>query len=160
VLRPGGTLFFAGEPSRHGDRIAAIPKRAGVRAAPVWRRALGARPAPEGAGHGSEASVADHALEGMVDVHAFVPSDLEAHATGAGFEAVRVRGEELLANWFGWFNRTLEASADPSDIPAPWIQYAYRGYVALQEVDRRVLEPRLPPEIFYNLMLAARKPGG
>jgi hypothetical protein len=41
----------------------------------------------------------------------------------------------------------------------PWIQYAYRGYIALQEVDRRVLEPRLPAEIFYNLMLAARKPG-
>ena len=29
VLRPGGTLFFAGEPSRQGDRIAAWPKRAG-----------------------------------------------------------------------------------------------------------------------------------
>ena len=28
VLRPGGTLFFAGEPSRQGDRIAAWPKRA------------------------------------------------------------------------------------------------------------------------------------
>ena len=41
-----------------------------------------------------------------------------------------VRGEELLANWFGWFNRTLEASADPKDIPWGWIQYAYRGYIA------------------------------
>ncbi|MEA2291787.1 MAG: hypothetical protein QOF17_807, partial [Solirubrobacteraceae bacterium] len=128
VLRPGGTLFFAGEPSRHGDRIAAIPKRAGVRAAPMWRRAIGARPAPRGSRHGSEATPADHALEGMVDVHAFVPGDLERHATAAGFEDVRVRGEELLANWFGWFNRTLEASADPDDIPMPWIQYAYRGY--------------------------------
>src|SRR3954469_5380066 len=26
VLKPGGTLFFAGEPSRTGDRIAAVPK--------------------------------------------------------------------------------------------------------------------------------------
>jgi ubiquinone/menaquinone biosynthesis C-methylase UbiE len=158
VLAPGGTLFFAGEPSRHGDRIAAWPKRAGVRAAPLWRRAVGARPAPAGAGHGRASSPEDHALEGMVDVHAFVPRDLERHAVGAGFEDVRVRGEELLANWFGWFNRTVEASADPTDIPMPWIQYAYRGYIALQELDRRVLEPRLPPELFYNLMLAARKP--
>ena len=31
VLKPGGVLLFAGEPSRHGDRIAAIPKRAGAR---------------------------------------------------------------------------------------------------------------------------------
>jgi ubiquinone/menaquinone biosynthesis C-methylase UbiE len=158
VLRPGGTLFFAGEPSRHGDRIAAVPKRAGLRAAPLWRRALGARPAPAGNGHGSSAAPEDHALEGMVDVHAFVPRDLEAHAAAAGFEDVRVRGEELLANWFGWFNRTLEASADPADIPMPWIRYAYHGYIALQELDRRVLEPRLPAELFYNLMLAARKP--
>ena len=28
----------------------------------------------------------------------------------------------------------------------------------LQRVDRALLEPRLPPRIFYNLMLAARKP--
>ena len=35
VLRPGGTLFFAGEPSRQGDRIAAWPKRAAMRAAPL-----------------------------------------------------------------------------------------------------------------------------
>jgi ubiquinone/menaquinone biosynthesis C-methylase UbiE len=154
VLAPGGTLFFAGEPSRHGDRIAAVPKRAALRVAPAWRRALRVRPAPATPAGGDD----DHALEAVVDVHAFVPGDLEAHAAGAGFEAVRVQGEELLANWFGWFNRTLEATADPADIPWGWIQYAYRGYVALQAVDHRLLEPRLPPRLFYNLMLAARKP--
>jgi ubiquinone/menaquinone biosynthesis C-methylase UbiE len=151
VLRPGGTLLFAGEPSRHGDRIAAVPKRAAVRLAPAWRRAVRARPARNG-------DVAEHDLEGQVDVHAFVPGDLQAAAAGAGFADVRVRGEELLANWFGWFNRTLEASAEPADVPWAWIQYAYRGYLILQEVDRRVLEPRLPPRVFYNLMLAARRP--
>jgi hypothetical protein len=92
----------------------------------------------------------------MVDVHAFVPGDLERLASG--FTDVRVQGEELLANWFGWFNRTLEASAEPSDIPWSWIQYAYRGYILLQRVDRTLLEPRLPPRIFYNLMLTATKP--
>jgi SAM-dependent methyltransferase len=153
VLAPGGTLFFAGEPSRHGDRIAAIPKQAAVRLAPAWRRAVRARPAPP-----DEGDVTDHALEAVVDVHAFVPSDLQQHADAAGFEVVRVQGEELLANWFGWFNRTLEATADPADIPRGWIMYAYRGYLALQAVDRRVLEPRLAPRLFYNLMLAARKP--
>jgi ubiquinone/menaquinone biosynthesis C-methylase UbiE len=153
VLAPGGTLFFAGEPSRHGDRIAAVPKRAAVRLAPAWRRALGVRPAPPDDG-GED----DHALEGLVDVHAFVPADLERHAAGAGFADVRVRGEELLANWFGWFNRTLEATGEPKDMPWGWIQYAYRGYLFLQAIDRRALEPRLPPHLFYNLMLAARKP--
>ena len=71
---------------------------------------------------------------------------------------MQVRGEELLANWFGWFNRTLEASADPKGIPMAWIRYAYHGYLLLQGVDRRLLEGRLPPQLFYNLMLAAAKP--
>jgi ubiquinone/menaquinone biosynthesis C-methylase UbiE len=158
VLRPDGTLLFAGEPSHHGDRIAAVPKRAGVRLAPLWRRMVGARPAVHvnGNGHGEPD---DHALEGVVDVHAFTPAALERHAAGAGFTGVRVRGEELLANWFGWFNRTVEASARHEDIPHAWFQYAYRGYLALQKVDRAVLEPHLPAAGFYNLMLTARKPG-
>jgi ubiquinone/menaquinone biosynthesis C-methylase UbiE len=157
VLRPGGTLFFAGEPSRQGDRIAAVPKRVAWRLSPAWRAALRVPRAPHLNGH-PRADGDDHHLESQVDVHAFVPSDLERHAAAAGFTSVRVRGEELLANWFGWFNRTLEASADPKGIPMPWIRYAYRGYLVLQGVDRRLLEGRLPPQLFYNLMLAAAKP--
>ena len=38
-------------------------------------------------------------------------------------------------------------------------RYAYRGYIVLQKVDAGVLEPHLPAAGFYNLMLAARKPG-
>jgi ubiquinone/menaquinone biosynthesis C-methylase UbiE len=160
VLRPGGTLFFAGEPSRTGDRIAAVPKRVAWRISPAWRRAIGARPAPghHDGGRDCGGSAADHALEAVVDVHAFAPGELARFARGAGFEDVTIRGEELLANWFGWFNRTLEASADPADIPMPWIRYAYHGYLALQRVDRSLLEPRLPPRLFYNLMMSARRP--
>ena len=155
VLKPGGVLLFAGEPSRHGDRIAAIPKRAGLAAAPLWRRLVRVPAASaNGAGPGD-----DHTLEGMVDVHAFTPGDLERHARDAGFAGVRVRGEELLANWFGWFNRTLEATAEHDRIPWGWFRYAYRGYIVLQKVDAKLLEPHLPPAGFYNLMLVARKPG-
>jgi SAM-dependent methyltransferase len=160
VLVPGGTLFFAGEPSLYGDRASSIPKRVALRISPLWRRAVRARPA--GAGDNGAAPAGGegdgHELEPEVDVHAFTPDVLAAAAGAAGLEQVRVRGEELLANWFGWFNRTLEASAEQSDIPWPWIRYAYNGYLALQRVDRALLEPRLPPAIFYNLMVAARKP--
>jgi SAM-dependent methyltransferase len=155
VLRPGGVLLFAGEPSRYGDRIAALPKRAGLAAAPLWRRAVRARPAVGSNGGPPD----DHALESLVDVHAFAPADLERRAAAAGFEHVRVRGEELLANMFGWFNRTVEASAVHDDIPFGWFRYAYRGYILLQKVDAAVLEPHLPAAGFYNLMLTARKPG-
>jgi SAM-dependent methyltransferase len=153
VLRPGGTVLFAGEPSARGDRLAAIPKRAGLRAAPVWRRLVGAGPAHA---HG-EAEEGGEDLEPFVDVHAFLPADLERAAAAGGLTDVHVRGEELLANWFGWFNRTLEATACYDDIPWLWRQYAFRGYLALQALDRVVLEPRLPPGIFYNLMLTARR---
>jgi ubiquinone/menaquinone biosynthesis C-methylase UbiE len=153
VLAPGGTVLFAGEPSRYGDRLANVPKRLAGAAAPLWRRAIGAAsaPAPDG-------SASDEALEGVVDVHAFAPSELSRIARASGFEDVRVTGEELLANWFGWANRTLEATAVPEEVPWAWKMYAYRGYLVLQELDRRLLESRLPPAIFYNLMLAARKP--
>jgi ubiquinone/menaquinone biosynthesis C-methylase UbiE len=164
VLRPGGVMLFAGEPSRHGDRFAAVPKRAGLLAAPLWRRAIRARAAAAnghagGAGAADDGAPDDHLLESVVDVHAFAPEDLERRARDAGFVDVRIRGEELLANWFGWFNRTLEATAEQRDIPWAWILYAYHGYLLLQKIDRVLLEPRLPPAGFYNLMLTARAPG-
>jgi SAM-dependent methyltransferase len=167
VLKPGGTLVFAGEPSRQGDRLAAYPKRYALKAAPVWRRLMRARPAAAQAQHAAPpvapvpAEVHEdadgHALEPFVDVHAFDPYSLRAFAERAGLRAVEVRGEELLANWFGWMNRTLEATADPETVPWAWRQYAFRGYIALQHVDRLLLEPRLPASVFYNLILSARK---
>jgi ubiquinone/menaquinone biosynthesis C-methylase UbiE len=155
VLAPGGTLMFAGEPSRYGDRLARIPKRLAAAVAPAWRLAMRAAPAGGGAGRADP----DEALERVVDVHAFAPGELAEAARAAGLREVSVGGEELLANWFGWTNRTLEATADPDQVPWMWRQYAYRGYLALQEVDRRLLERRLPPAIFYNLMISARKRG-
>jgi ubiquinone/menaquinone biosynthesis C-methylase UbiE len=152
VLADGGTVMFAGEPSRQGDRLARVPKRFATTIAPAWRRAIGAGSAPTIA-----AGESDAALEGVVDVHAFSPGELSRMARAAGLRDVRVSGEELLANWFGWTNRTLEATANPEEVPWAWRLYAYRGYLLLQRLDRRLLEPRLPPAIFYNLMLAARK---
>jgi ubiquinone/menaquinone biosynthesis C-methylase UbiE len=166
VLRPGGTVVFAGEPSRYGDRIARVPKRGAAAVAPLWRRAIGARaaggiPYANGTGYGSnghDPHAEDHALERFVDIHAFAPGDLAVAARGAGFEDVTVRGEELVANWFGWTNRVLEATAVPEDVPWGWRQYAYRGYLTLQQLDQRLLEGRLPAAIFYNLLVSGQKP--
>jgi ubiquinone/menaquinone biosynthesis C-methylase UbiE len=154
VLRPGGAIAFAGEPSRYGDRLAALPKRAGLLAAPAWRRAVGAQ--PRGI---AEAEQSDgHALEGEVDVHAFAPADLRRLLRDAGFEDRRVGGEELLANAWGWGLRTVESSAEPESISWAWRRFAFNSYMALQKVDSHLLEPRLPAELFYNLLLSARKP--
>jgi SAM-dependent methyltransferase len=156
VLRPGGRIVFAGEPSRVGDRIAALPKRGAHFLAPAWRRLMRAAPAPPPGASGGDADI-DHGLEQFVDIHAFGPGDLSRHARRAGFIEVMVRGEELTANWFGWFNRALEASANPDDVPMLWRQYAFHGYLVFQRLDEKLLEPLLPPAIFYNLLLTARR---
>jgi ubiquinone/menaquinone biosynthesis C-methylase UbiE len=156
VLRPGGRVVFAGEPSRVGDRIASVPKRAAQLLSPVWRSLLRAAPAPLPGAPGSH-DQDDHELERFVDIHAFAPGDLSGHARRAGFTDIRVRGEELTANWFGWFNRALEASADPETVPYAWKRYACDGYLLLQRLDESLLEPRLPPAIFYNLLLTAKR---
>ena len=156
VLRPGGRIVFAGEPSRLGDRLARIPKGAAGLLAPAWRSALRAGPAPPPAEPGSDEETS-HELEHVVDIHAFTPGTLATFARRAGFADVRVQGEELTANWFGWFNRALEASADPDEVPLLWKRYAFNGYLLFQRLDERILEPRLPPAIFYNLLLSARR---
>jgi SAM-dependent methyltransferase len=154
VLRPGGTIAFCGEPSRYGDLLAALPKRGAQIAAPLWRRAIGASarlPEPEGGHNG-------HELEPEVDVHAFAPGPLAQTLRDAGFDDIRIAGEELLANVFGWAVRTLEGSAEPDEVPDRWRELAFRGYIALQRMDASLLEPRLPPALFYNLVLSARRP--
>ncbi|HEY5053725.1 MAG TPA: class I SAM-dependent methyltransferase [Solirubrobacterales bacterium] len=153
VLRPGGVIAFCGEPSRYGDRLAAVPKRAGMLAAPAWRRVVGARKRliPE-----AEQSNG-HALESEVDVHAFAPADLRRLLRDGGFEDRRVGGEELLANAWGWGLRTVESSAEPESVSFGWRRFAFRSYIALQKVDTRLLEPRLPAELFYNLLISGRK---
>jgi SAM-dependent methyltransferase len=165
VLRPGGVVAFCGEPSHYGDRIADWPKRGARAVAPLWRALMRAGPRPSLNGHGHDHDHDHHhpwseedRLEQVVDVHAFTPVQLAGHAESAGFADVRVSGEELVAGLFGWVNRTLEASADPHDVPWAWRVYAYRGYLLLQTLDRSVLEPRLPPALFYNLLLSARAP--
>jgi SAM-dependent methyltransferase len=155
VLRPGGVVAFCGEPSRYGDRIAAVPKRGARALSPLWRALMGASERRNGASGGSE----EERLERVVDVHAFTPAALQAHAERAGLEDVRVSGEELAASLFGWANRTFEASAEPDEIPWAWRVYAHRGYLLLQTLDRSLLEPRLPAALFYNLLVSARSPG-
>jgi SAM-dependent methyltransferase len=154
VLRPDGTLAFCGEPSRYGDLLAAMPKRGAQVVAPFWRlllRAPARRADPAGREDG-------HQLEPEVDVHAFAPATLGGMLCEAGFEHVRIRGEELLANVYGWTVRTLEGTADPERVPDRWRQLAFRSYLALQRLDAALLEPRLPASLFYNLVLSARKP--
>jgi ubiquinone/menaquinone biosynthesis C-methylase UbiE len=155
VLRPGGAIIFCGEPSRYGDRLAAAPKAVGSLVSPIWRRVLSADRLTHTA---EELDDDEYSLEPEVDVHAFVPADLRTIPPRAGFEQTAVNGEELVANVWGWGMRSMESTAVPDSVPAGWRNFAFRSYIALQKVDVAVLEPHLPAELFYNLLLSARKP--
>ena len=160
VLKPGGILAIMGEPSRNGDRLAWMPKRLGAMAAPVWRRLMGAESGdtPPTGGDELRAEQNGAELERLVDVHVFDPQTLNGLARGAGLVDVRVTGEELLANTYGWWLRALEAGSDPMLVPRAWHRFAFRSYLALQWLDGKLLEPRLPASLFYNLLLSAQKP--
>src|SRR5258706_211344 len=90
----GSTSARSGKRTRCGDGLAGIPRRAASALAPGWRLLLRARPASA-----RESCDGEHELEHFVDIHAFVPRDLERFVRDAGFVDVDVRGEELLANW-------------------------------------------------------------
>ena len=159
VLAPGGALFLAGEPTRIGDRLARGVGRLTWKA---WRTAAGLFPAlrkpepPSGDGLTEDQRLL-HDLEWAVDLHTFDPAGLERMARGAGFEDVRVETEELASSLVGWAVRTIEAEAPPGLLGARWGRFAYRTYLALSALDRR-LYTVLPRDWFYNAMLSARVP--
>jgi SAM-dependent methyltransferase len=157
VLRPGGTIAFCGEPSRYGHLLAAVPKASGHALAPLWRMALRA---PARVADGNGASDPTGGLEQEVDVHAFDPGALRRQLTDAGLTDIRIRGEELASSMYGWVLRAFESSAEPDAVPWAWRNFAFRSYLALQQLDAVLLEPRLPASLFYNLVLSARRPRG
>ena len=156
VLRPGGALAFCGEPSRHGDRLAALPKRAGRLLAPAWRLALGAsprrppRPMPRTTGMPWRARWTS------------TPSPPASCATTSDGPASIPSGSEAKScsptSGAGAFDRSRQAPS-PNTVPVAWRRFAFRSYLALQRLDESLLEPRLPPPLFYNLVLSARRFG-
>ncbi len=157
VLRPGGALLIAGEPTRLGDRIAGVAKRAasaGMRAAGRIRPDLLAMEAPA---ETDEERIL-RALEWHVDLHTFEPAELVDVARAQGLTGVRVETEELVSGLFGWGVRTIEAMARPGLLDERWAWFAYRNWQRLHRFDQRVLYRVVPKRAFYNLLLYAELP--
>lgn len=161
VLRPGGRLVIAGEPTELGDRISRVVKHA------TWRvfRAVTSLPrmdrfrAPDlKKGDGAAEDVLMARLEDEVDLHTFRPRDVVHQSRIAGFTDVTVRTEELTANWVGWAVRTIEGSIAPGTLGVRWAIAAYRTYLALAAFDEAVMERIVPAPVFYNLILTATVP--
>jgi ubiquinone/menaquinone biosynthesis C-methylase UbiE len=160
VLRPGGRLVVAGEPTRLGDWIANRCKQAARIGVKVAALVVGAQRvlADQHAGH-SDADRRAAALETRVDLHIFDPGDLERLAGGAGFAEVRTVTEELTANWFGWATRTVEAMVGVDRLPGGYPFFAYRVWQGLFRFDDAVASRFVPKRAFYNCILTGVRPG-
>ena len=158
VLRPGGRLIIAGEPTLLGDAIANQFKRitrVGIKTA----AALLGRERVLAAPHHSAADADTAALEAHVDLHIFTPRQLRDLATAGGFAEVETHTEELTANWFGWVTRTAEAMLAEGILPPAYPMAAYRIWRSLFWLDSTVLRRVVPGDLFYNAILTAVRPG-
>lgn len=157
VLKPGGRLVICGEPTRHGDVVARHLSRATWWAAtrvtrlPGLRRSW-ARPQEE-----LDESSRAAALEWVVDLHTFVPSELAEMVTRVGGLGVRVQTEELTASWWGWPVRTFEAAVPPERLGPRWRWFALRTWQRLAVMDE-ALHPWVPDGLYYNVSVTCVKP--
>ena len=150
VLRPGGALVIAGEPTRFGFRVVDVAKRSTA----TLFKTLGGR-----LGLVREVDRdPEQALEAQIELHEFHPKTIANWARAAGFEGLKIRTEELASGIFGWSARTLEALARPGLLPSGWPWFAYRNYLILRRFDELVLRRVVPKEFFYNLLMYAKKP--
>lgn len=158
VLRPGGALFIAGEPTRAGDRIAGVAKLAADRAFRLADAVVGGlrRPPPAPPRTDEERALRD--LEFAVDLHTFEPAEVAAWAADAGFRGVRTETEELVSGIFGWSVRTIESQAREGLFGVRWAEFAYRTWLGLYRLDQSLYR-LLPKRLFYNLLLYAERPG-
>lgn len=159
VLRPGGRVVIAGEPTTVGDwyarRLGRLTWAATTRVTHLPRlRERWARPQEE-----LDESSRAAALEAVVDLHTFDPAALARTALRAGGVDVRTQTEELTAAFLGWPVRTFEAAVNPDRLGWGWAMFAYRSWQRLSAVDRLLTRAHVvPARLFYNVALTALKP--
>jgi SAM-dependent methyltransferase len=157
VLKPGGRFVFAGEPSKVGDVYA---RKLGQLT--WWLTTNVTKFGPLTGWRRSQAELDESsraaALESVVDIHTFDPTDLERIARGAGAVGVRASTEEFSAALFGWPVRTFEAAVPADKLGWNWAMFAYRTWQRLSWLDENLLSKFVPRELFYNVLLTGTKP--
>ena len=156
VLKPGGRFVFAGEPTKVGDFYA---RKLGQ---VTWYLTTNLTKLPALRGWRRPQSELDEssraaALEAVVDLHTFDPAELERMARDAGAQDVRAVTEEFAAALAGWPIRTFEAAVPQEKLTVRWRMFAYRLWLRLSAVDKKVLSKVLPRQLFYNVMITGTK---
>jgi SAM-dependent methyltransferase len=163
VLKPGGTLVIAGEPTELGDKAVVGRQERHLADLPGGDR----RARPQGA-----AQAVDHRVRG--DRHrrgarpararggpAHLPAEGRGEDRTAG-RAARGQGghrgaDRELGRLVGPHDRGRGA---PGLLGPRWAFAAFHSYLWLHRFDDEVLARFVPRELFYNLILYARKPYG
>ena len=158
VLASRRDVAFMGEPSRHGDRLAIVPKWVGGLVEP--------RVAPRDERR-AEVERAAHRPTRRANLRRARGTRRRAHlrrgrpARPGGRRRIHRRAR-VRRGAAGQHVRLVPAPArvrrGPESVPRAWHNFAFRSYLALQSLDGRLLEPRLPANLFYNLMVSGRKP--
>ena len=159
VAAAGGAVWFAGEPTKRGDRMARTVGRHTWNAVRAARRRLGREEMGTPWYDLPDDEQLMRSLEWNVDLHTFDPQDLAAMARAAGFENVRVETEEFLSSLMGWAIRTFEAAMPAGALGERWGRFAYAVYRTLYRLDQRVLYGLVPKDAFYNVLLYGEKRG-
>ncbi|HZC90758.1 MAG TPA: class I SAM-dependent methyltransferase [Mycobacterium sp.] len=157
VLKPGGRLVFAGEPTTVGNSyaraLADLTWNVTIRAVKLpglggWRR-----PQAE-LDENSRAA----ALEWVVDLHTFAPGKLEKMARDAGAVDVHTATVEFTAAMLGWPVRTFESTVPPGKLGWGWARFAFGSWRTLSWLDANVWRHVVPKGWFYNVMITGIKP--
>jgi ubiquinone/menaquinone biosynthesis C-methylase UbiE len=157
VLRPGGRFVFAGEPTSVGDGYARALSTL------TWRIATNVTKLP---GLGSwrrpqaelDESSRAAALEAVVDLHTFDPSDLEKMARNAGAVDVETSTVEFTAAMLGWPLRTFEYAVPADRLGWGWAKFAFTSWKTLSWIDENLSRRVVPKGWFYNVMITGIKP--
>lgn len=157
VLKPGGSLVIAGEPTRLGYFVVLRARRGTARLFKAVDRLLPGPGLGRPAG-GNGAGAPESALEAHVDLHEFHPHMVRGWLREAGFDPVRVETEEFVSALWGWSMRTIEALARPELLTSWWPWFAYHSYIRLYRLDDALTRRIVPKALGYNLLLAADKP--
>lgn len=162
VLKPGGRMMIAGEPTVAGDLMGRFARC-------VTRNAVRGYTRAGGSFGGSKAKLREHPVadgeneaegyEHIVDIHTFNPYRVCRQTRSAGFSEVRFEGEEFLSSFVGWMTRTVENTFSEENISWNWRVRAYNIYRRLSAADERLYR-FVPAALCYNMLLFGRKPGG
>ena len=157
VLKPGGRLVFAGEPTTVGNSYARTLSTLTWRVATnvtklpalkQWRR-----PQAE-----LDESSRAAALEAIVDLHTFDPGELGRMVERAGAVDVETATTEFSAAMLGWPLRTFEAAVPPGRLGWGWARFAFTSWTTLSWVDDNFWHRVVPKGWFYNVMVTGVKP--